>query len=650
MLLAGVAAFGLVACSSDELENGGVVDPGTVGGDVAYMNINIKDANAMSRSTTSDEGVNGFEFGSEKYESFVKTAHFYFFTEGGAYANIKASVWSDGGMNPNEPNNIEHFGNNVIVLTGLTTTSYPKYMITVINQPANFDQQIEAAGTLAGVSKLLTQWKNADENFVMTSTSYYNEGQTIKNHNDTYYYANELEAKNFIRTNSNTPVKPGEINPNDNAVDVYVERLAVKVQVGINRDKTDGSQLVPVEGKDNLYELPLTVAGDGNTEEGDNGNGNDGDNTADSKLYISFEGWGLNAVANNSYLSKQLTNWNALTFTWNVPSFRRSYWGMGEAYGKDIVLPTALKGDGTTTVEKQEGQYLTYYSWNGLKNTLGFTKAEGSDAIIAQYCNEYTNVPGKIINTEKVMDNGAEVNAKRVEPGKTTSVLLKANICDVDGNPLDMVLHNGVLYKENAYLTLVINAVKTTANVSKYYYENGTNPDGSVKYTQLEAEKMLALVKTDATGEGEAKIKVVVADNADFTKLPTLYTVSTNDKGETVVTEMTNVAGDFANDLVAAQTNWVAQEFKDGKMYYNIPIEHLAASETAKAEVDVEGYYGVVRNHWYKLKVNSIKRLGHPVFNENEVIIPKVEDPTYYLGAQINILSWKVVNQNVDLD
>ena len=65
----------------------------------------------------------------------------------------------------------------------------------------------------------------------------------------------------------------------------------------------------------------------------------------------------------------------------------------------------------------------------------------------------------------------------------------------------------------------------------------------------------------------------------------------------------------------------------------------------------VEGNYGVIRNHWYVLTVNKLVRLGTGVFDLEEVIVTPVEpeDPTYYMGARINILSWKIVTQKVEL-
>lgn len=95
-------------------------------------------------------------------------------------------------------------------------------------------------------------------------------------------------------------------------------------------------------------------------------------------------------------------------------------------------------------------------------------------------------------------------------------------------------------------------------------------------------------------------------------------------------------------------------------MYYNIPLAHLNSAVYDKTTGDLqtwkEGTFGVVRNHVYNVIVNSVKRIGTGVFNPNSTkdedkITPDPDpnDPNYYLGAEINILSWKVVNNFVDL-
>ena len=61
--------------------------------------------------------------------------------------------------------------------------------------------------------------------------------------------------------------------------------------------------------------------------------------------------------------------------------------------------------------------------------------------------------------------------------------------------------------------------------------------------------------------------------------------------------------------------------------------------------------YGIVRNHHYVVTVNSLTKIGKGIFDPEEEIVPGKNDEkdTYYVGARINILSWKIVNQNVNL-
>ena len=90
-----------------------------------------------------------------------------------------------------------------------------------------------------------------------------------------------------------------------------------------------------------------------------------------------------------------------------------------------------------------------------------------------------------------------------------------------------------------------------------------------------------------------------------------------------------------------------ATGYTDGLMYYNIPIEHLRAIEGDDLK---EANYGVVRNHYYKVTINKLENVGKGIFDPNEVIVPGDDDKTlYYVGASIHILSWKIVNQGVEL-
>ena len=92
-------------------------------------------------------------------------------------------------------------------------------------------------------------------------------------------------------------------------------------------------------------------------------------------------------------------------------------------------------------------------------------------------------------------------------------------------------------------------------------------------------------------------------------------------------------------------------------MVYYVPVEHLLKRSGSDAAI-VEGNYGVVRNHWYNINVTKVFRLGEGVFepgdgtDEDPVnpLSPKIPTATPSASAlRVNILSWKIVNQPVEL-
>lgn len=70
--------------------------------------------------------------------------------------------------------------------------------------------------------------------------------------------------------------------------------------------------------------------------------------------------------------------------------------------------------------------------------------------------------------------------------------------------------------------------------------------------------------------------------------------------------DTSNADQDLPALLAAAQTG-EAINHHDGYTTYWIPIEHLAAVEMTGNKAD-EGYYGVVRNHWYQLNIRSSQK------------------------------------------
>ena len=78
--------------------------------------------------------------------------------------------------------------------------------------------------------------------------------------------------------------------------------------------------------------------------------------------------------------------------------------------------------------------------------------------------------------------------------------------------------------------------------------------------------------------------------------------------------------------------------WSDGKTYYFIDIKHTNSASA------------VIRNHVYRLKVTSVVGLGTPVPDPEVVIIPTLPvSEESYIAAEIDVLSWQVVDQDVAL-
>lgn len=87
-----------------------------------------------------------------------------------------------------------------------------------------------------------------------------------------------------------------------------------------------------------------------------------------------------------------------------------------------------------------------------------------------------------------------------------------------------------------------------------------------------------------------------------------------------------------------------AKVWNDGRTYYYADVKHLG--DEGKA-----GEYGIVRNHAYKVTITGVKGLGTPVYDPNQQIEEpeKPSDKETYISAQINVLSWRLVEQEVTL-
>ena len=537
-------------------------------------------------NTRASGGNPEFEDGTDA-EHNVKDASFFFYDAGEAYA-AEASVWDGGDADGKANDHIEFNGNTVIVLHGQEKNNFPKYMVTVLNVPDGYKPGSTLDAMLATLSGGIYQG-NGSNNFIMSTTSYAR--------NNTPYSVTELTADNFHKepiTNTDAPV------------DVYVERLAAKVTLDVN-DQIDNKTT------NGLYKLNVTVAGD------DNDDAEDGTTGAD--IYVKLLGWGLNATAKNSYMMKNIDeSWSSteLGFEWNKANYFRSYWGMSYNYNDEATdYPTNAAGVTTDTDCK-----LNYISAAAAATELGKSV----------YCAENT-FPAEIASTAAAR----------------TSILLKAQICDDSGNGLDMVRYNGMLFKKDHYLSYALNALSNSNSLNAWHQTKAAEGTEPAEYAQIDK----SLVELADLGDGKVKIqlkkKTPTTGETVTTEKPLYKRIGTGTQQDPYKFEpftATDIT-DVDNTLASFNANNPATGYTDGLMYYNIPIEHLRAIEGDDLK---EANYGVVRNHYYKVTINKLENVGKGIFDPEEVIVPGDDDKTlYYVGASIHILSWKIVNQGVEL-
>lgn len=189
--------------------------------------------------------------------------------------------------------------------------------------------------------------------------------------------------------------------------------------------------------------------------------------------------------------------------------------------------------------------------------------------------------------------------------------------------------HYAEICRYNGVSILGIDNLKRQVALTFSQYYTSTD---ATNYTQLSKDD-INFKDPDATTQ-QYLVTPTLANDATGTKK--YYTKTTT--GTTPTFREVNKA-----DVLAAIEADKAEIRRDGRAYYYVPIKHLGGTgELAE--------YGIVRNHFYKITLTGIKGFGTPVYDPDKVVDPIV--PTYentYLAARVQVLQWRVVNQNASL-
>ena len=302
-----LASMFMVGCSqNDDLpENPG--EDQKVEKELSYIAINV---NATPNAGGRAVADGGFTYGTAD-ENKVRDAYFFFFKVDGnpfvvngylpetgtgnasaAGENWVKYTFTDAGQNQAGTSNVERKMEAVLTLAKMKD-SHPTYMVVVLGgQPVN-----TTAISLTDLRQMLiNDYKNPDDYFIM-SNSVYSDGTNG-------IYATALTKGNFATSPDAAKASP---------VNVYVERVAARVGVGLNATKVvSGTNRFRVQngGADQT----ITIHGE----------------STPTTVYAEIFGWDINTTINHSYLMKDIagfSTWSSdLGFTWSEANNFRSYW------------------------------------------------------------------------------------------------------------------------------------------------------------------------------------------------------------------------------------------------------------------------------------------------------------------------------------
>lgn len=243
--------------------------------------------------------------------------------------------------------------------------------------------------------------------------------------------------------------------------------------------------------------------------------------------------------------------------------------------------------------------YRSYWTGNcvaaNVSNTFNYAGLTNTDATI-----EYVGEQVKAANTDR------------------TKYIVKAELQKANGDALEIAQWYGTNYAGEENLLKAV--VATLQN--KFMHKNGDTYN-SIEHTQLQCVAGM----TDAESyEVKFQLATGVETNNWFSFDGSTYTPINDINAELAKLEPAKV-------------------WNDGMTYYYADVKHLGTKDSA-------GEFGIVRNHSYKVNVTGVKGWGTPVYDPNQNVEKPVKptDKETYIAAEINVLSWRVVSNNVTLE
>lgn len=297
-------------------------------------------------------------------------------------------------------------------------------------------------------------------------------------------------------------------------------------------------------------------------------------------------------------------------------------WGLANENGKAEIEKQVNKtwADGTLGFTPWTTSDYHRCFW---EKSVGFDAGTGGNQPVNPTFNQ---LKAKMQDVLYTLPNTPESKVTNLKDNDLTKFAVAATLKykDAAGN-----WHNAEICRYNGVSILGIDNLKRQVALTFSQYYTSTD---ATHYTQLSKDD-IDFKDPDGTMQ-QYLVTPTLANDATGTKK---YYTKTNTGTTSTFTEVPK-----AKVLAAIEAD-KAEIRRDGRAYYYVPIKHLGGTgELAE--------YGIVRNHFYKITLTGITGFGTPVYDPDKVVKPAV--PTYqdtYLAARVQVLQWRVVNQNASL-
>lgn len=298
-------------------------------------------------------------------------------------------------------------------------------------------------------------------------------------------------------------------------------------------------------------------------------------------------------------------------------------WGLANENGKAEIEKQVNKtwADGTLGFTPWTTSDYHRCFW---EKSVGFDAGTGGNQPVNPTFNQ---LKAKMQDVLYTLPNTPESKVTNLKDNDLTKFAVAATLKykDAAGN-----WHNAEICRYNGVSILGIDNLKRQVALTFSQYYTSTN---GTTYTQLSKDD-IDFMDPDGTMQQYRVTPTLAADPAGTTKKYYTKTTSGTTPTFSEVPKATVLAAIEADK---------AEIRRDGRAYYYVPIKHIGSpGELAE--------YGIVRNHFYKITLTGITGFGTPVYDPDKVVKPAV--PTYqdtYLAARVQVLQWRVVNQNASL-